>query len=346
MGVPKMRLRTGLAISFLLAALVPTITFGLSAYQNGLAREHEEVKDRHLLLAQNVSAALERYHVDVSATFDALALSLEQGKSLTNMHSLMQRIHLNCVSLFNPLTGEITARTSVPDNPAKNLFSPELIQRLMAQTPENGVHFSPVVDGGAAGNLMFVTRRVGSRLAVGTLTTDYFVTLGSSISFGEKGHAAIIDQKGNLLAHPLPSWTESRKNIARVSAAKRMMAGETGIETFFSPALKGDMIAGLTQVKDAGWGVMIPQPVAELQQKVVRNNIAIIFGLAIGIFIAFGLTYLFVRSLATPLEGFLATMKRNARQGHLGESVVKNGLIPVHEVNHFAVHYNSLVRRV
>ena len=43
-----------------------------------------------------------------------------------------------------------------------------------------------------------------------------------------------------------------------------MMNGETGIEQFYSPALKGDMIAGLTSVGGPGWGVMIPQPTSSV----------------------------------------------------------------------------------
>ncbi|MBT8408862.1 MAG: sensor domain-containing phosphodiesterase, partial [Alphaproteobacteria bacterium] len=82
-----------------------------------------------------------------------------------------------------------------------------------------------------------------------------------------RGHAAIVDHMGNVLSHPLPSWVAERRNIAKVSAVQRMMQGETGVETFFSPALKGDMIAGFTSVEPVGWGVMIPQPVDELLAK-------------------------------------------------------------------------------
>jgi len=73
---------------------------------------------------------------------------------------------------------------------------------------------------------------------------------------------SIVDHKGNVLAHPVPSWMASARNMAKISAVCRIMNGETGIERFYSPALRGDMIAGLPSVSGPGWGVMIPQPVA------------------------------------------------------------------------------------
>ncbi|WP_413692790.1 hypothetical protein [Psychromonas sp. KJ10-2] len=42
--------------------------------------------------------------------------------------------------------------------------------------------------------------------------------------------------------------------MSKISAVQKMLAGKTGVEKFYSPALKGDMIAGYTSVPGAGWG--------------------------------------------------------------------------------------------
>ena len=72
------------------------------------------------------------------------------------------------------------------------------------------------------------------------------------------GHAAIVDHTGRALSHPLADWVDVRKDMSKISAVQRMLNRETGVETFYSPALKGDMIAGFTFVDPVGWGVMIP----------------------------------------------------------------------------------------
>ncbi|MEM9032321.1 MAG: ATP-binding protein, partial [Pseudomonadota bacterium] len=56
--------------------------------------------------------------------------------------------------------------------------------------------------------------------------------------------------------------------------------GESGVEVFHSPAFGADMIAGFSAVQDAGWGVIVPQPLAELEamaELVNRNTLLILF---------------------------------------------------------------------
>jgi predicted signal transduction protein with EAL and GGDEF domain len=155
-----------------------------------------------------------------------------------------------------------------------------------------------------------MVRRRGDNIAIGALATDYFVRLGKAISFGVKGHAAIVDHKGNVLAHPLDSWIAARKNIAKVSAVKRMLNGETGIETFYSPALKSEMVAGFTAVPGPGWGVMIPQPVDELIAKAERIKYSVFVVFAAGIAIAAGLAIIVAFLISRPLERIIAASKK------------------------------------
>ena len=55
------------------------------------------------------------------------------------------------------------------------------------------------------------------------------------------------------------------KDLSGVLPVREMKAGKTGVAEFHSPALNIDMIAGYTTVKGSGWGVMVPQPLAELR---------------------------------------------------------------------------------
>ena len=125
------------------------------------------------------------------------------------------------------------------------------------------VKFTEVLQGPDGGPLIYVVWIIDELLSVGAIETDYIVELGISISFGERGHAAIIDHKGKILAHPSPEWRQTMKDISAVEPVKRMLNKETGVSIFYSPALNADMIAGFTWVPGPNWGVMIPQPLAE-----------------------------------------------------------------------------------
>ena len=105
-----MRIRTILVISFLFASMVPSAIFGWWSYSNGVEREFSEVKDRHLLIAQNLGRALERYHTDVVASFDAISTSLMSGRSLPGIENLMSRLHMRCVSIIDASSGRFIER--------------------------------------------------------------------------------------------------------------------------------------------------------------------------------------------------------------------------------------------
>ncbi len=341
-----MRIRSFLALAFLVATLLPSTILSWQSYQDGLQREFAEVKDRHLLLAQNVAMALERYHSDLVGTFYSLSASLLAGNSTPNLEALMSSINMLCVLIVDGTSGEIVARADVnPSGSSKALFK-KTINVAMAIAKPGKTTFSEVIPTDHDGNVLLGVRRYGDKIAIAVVSTRYFVELGKSISFGKKGHAAIVDSAGNVLAHPLPSWVKSRKNIAKVSAVRRMMNGETGIEKFYSPALKEDMVAGLTIVRGPGWGVMIPQPVQELYDKVYDNNKGILIVFSIGLIITAIFVFLLMNSLASPLERLLRAMKANAEEKKLKNIALIPGAIPLSEIAQFNNNYNTMVDRV
>jgi GGDEF domain-containing protein len=158
----------------------------------------------------------------------------------------------------------------------------ERFRALKALANGDRVATSEVMADSDGMNVMQLVKAVGDQIAVGTFSTRYINQLGKNIAFGVLGHAAIVDHAGNVLSHPLDSWIAERRNIAKVSSVQRMLAGETGVETFYSPALKGDMIAGLTAVQPVGWGVMVPQPVVELHAKAERASRSALLIMALG----------------------------------------------------------------
>ena len=192
-------------------------------------------------------------------------------------------------------------------------------------------------------NRLYALRLKNGRLCLGAIETSYFVTLGNAIKFGVKGHAAIIDQTGQLLAHPLPDWVAEAKNISKLSVAQAMMAGGTGIAQFFSPALKGDMIAGYTSVPGAGWGVMIPQPVEELyaEAAAAQRPIWLIAGLAV---IAALMIAVFVSNrVARPLEIVVRAARSSRETGVLVEAEGSTACCPLKEQREIVESYNAMV---
>ena len=108
-----MHIRSILIMTFLTASMVPSAIFGWMSFTQGLNREFAEVEDRHLLLAQNVGAALERYHTDLVGTFESISTSLLKGQEPANLQALMSSINMMCVLVVSDVTNKIVARADV-----------------------------------------------------------------------------------------------------------------------------------------------------------------------------------------------------------------------------------------
>lgn len=342
-----MKIRTTLFTAFLIAALLPSTLMTAWSYHHSVEREFAEVKDRHLLLAQSLKGTLERYHIALTVTIESISASLLTGKTPPGLRQLMSSVNLVEVIIIDQTTGSTIAQANADPLATKKPLSDKLVADAQSIAVTDQTVFSPVMESRLSGNVILGARRYENKLAVSIVKTDFFVTLGKSISFGDRGHAAIVDHMGNLLAHPTPQLQQSRLNISAISIVQKMMNGESGIDSFYSPALKDDMIAGFATLDgSAGWGVMVPQPVAEIYAKVGENNRALLVALVTALLLALGFALVFVNSIASPLEHFLALMKTNACHEDVREAQVATGIVPLSELQEFNHSYNIMARRV
>ena len=194
--------------------------------------------------------------------------------------------------------------------------------------------------------VIYLVQRRGARLVVGAVYTTYFRELGSRISFGHKGHAAIVDQTGRVLAHPLESWENEARDISGVSAVQRMLRGESGVERFYSPALKGDMIAGFTGIEGPGWGVMVPQPMAEFQETAAQVSSSAKLVLLIGVMAALALAILISGWFARPVNAVASVARRMAGgdiSARVGDRLLSQ---PLSEIRSLGTAFNQMADQI
>ncbi len=177
--------------------------------------------------------------------------------------------------------------------------------------------FSPVQHDANSVPALFLSYPLGpDRYAVGMLSTAFFQTLRKTIQFGDRGHAVIVDHLGHILAHPDPKWTQAARDLSKLLPIRRLLAGETGVTQFYSPKLKTDMITGFSPVLLTGWGVMVPQPMAELRAHVRPGQRVIWTVIAIALLCSALLGIVVSHWLASPLQciGAVATRFANGVQ--------------------------------
>ena len=129
----SVKLRYFLLLIFFALALTPVLLFRAWPHSSVLDSELDEVHDRHLLLAQNIAAALERYHRDVSTTFSLLSANLDAWQHAPEMSGLLGNLGFRNVCIADPGTGQVIAALEAAQQPCPDIVPEQVLTRLAAR---------------------------------------------------------------------------------------------------------------------------------------------------------------------------------------------------------------------
>jgi len=296
--VKAVSLRVYMLIGLVLASWLPLGVFAYWAYSTVAEREVAAVREQHVTLARQLTLSLDRYARDVESTFrivgQQMTIALAQdaeGPVLRQfgyapLRELLWNVGFRRLCIIDRDVTVVADRclssrdvTAVMPM-ASYAVTTELLDK--AENDASMVAWTGVAAGTDGMPALFLVQAIGhERYVLGELGTGYIIEAQNRIQFRKTGHAAVVDRSGRLLAHPKPEWVAERKDISVLKPIKAMMAGESGTIEFFSPATKQDMMAAYTVVPSTGWGVMVPQVAAEVQEGAQGVlSVGIILGLA------------------------------------------------------------------
>ncbi|HYZ20887.1 MAG TPA: response regulator [Rhodopila sp.] len=264
-----LRLHHLLFITFTLIAAAPIAVLAYWASSTSFQNELESVSERHLLVARNLTSAMSRYVRDVKAAFGMAIDSGAPDHPVTGLNDLLTSLDVTDVRVLAP-DGSMEAALPGLSRGVAGELSPALVAELraLAGGAHDAIAMSPLHRDATGTPLFYLIRQLpAGRLAVGILSTDYLTALQRSIAFGARGHAVLLDAGGQVIAHPLKEPDAAARDLAGAPVVAAMRRGETGVGQFHSAAFDDDMIAGYAVVPETGWGVMVPQPVSELQRR-------------------------------------------------------------------------------
>jgi len=290
-----------LLIGFLIIALVPVGFLAYKLYQQAWENAWREINEKHRLLAQNLTSPISIY---INDHRDFMGLMADKFGSVDD---LVSNINPSNISLSNANSGNIHngAAQRELDNALKHMKGVRSLSLIatdgsisvLSQRGSQNVHFDKTVfaneecyltsrDTGkwalsgikrspvSGDPTIILSQPVKSRdgqviaVLLAELRIDLIEKIRRNIHFGEKGHSAIVDKAGHVIAHPNPGWMQQIRDLSHLSVVQSMMAGKTGVTEFYSPFVKQQMVAGYTAVPEIGWGVMVPQPKSEIEQQV------------------------------------------------------------------------------
>ncbi|MCH2165401.1 MAG: response regulator, partial [Marinovum sp.] len=216
----------------------------------------------HLVIAQNLSSTLQRYAADAIATFDYVVNDPRGQADPLALQTLLNTFDFRYVALLDLSTDQMKPLFAA----GFGALDADTSLRVLKEARPGPTQMSGVVQVQGEPFLILSQMTDATTLAYGIMDTDFLIEQQKAIAFGERGHAMIVDHLGRVLAHPNAQWTQTSKDASGLEVVQRMINGQTGVMQFFSPPLQADMIAGYTSVPRTGWGVMVPQPIAELRQ--------------------------------------------------------------------------------
>ena len=333
-------LRPILTALFMAVAAVPVLLLGLWVEISAYQRELGEVRERHLLIARNLTLALERYVTDAGAVLTMFGSMVEQDIAFDGLPELGRKlgfVYFCTLQRGGPATDHVvmdTARTVA--------LTADQVALVWDLASEPGVRFSGVMPDVDGIPTIFVVQAIeGDRLVMGALEMNYVREMQESIVFGERGHSAIVDQFGRVIAHPSAEWVATSKDISVLAPVQRMMAGETDVMEFFSPAMQADMVAGYTFVPTTGWGVMVPQPLAELKEAADAVQTMTLILALIGLLVAGILSWLLAGLLMRPIADVNTAALKLADGDLAARAPQPGGLVPA-ELRTLAACFNQM----
>lgn len=339
----RISIRWVIFTSLMLVSVLPILGLYKWMERSAIQKEIAYVDENHLIIANNLAAAMERYANDVASVFELTISNLEVFGELALSETLdvFDLSFVTVVDANDTILNEVRAVGTT----ASPRLSFEQMAGLRAQAaidPGQTV-FSGVLQFDGAPHLFLARSQSDGRLAFAALKLRYLVELQKSIEFGILGHSMIVDQNGLVIAHPNPEWQATSKDASGLSVVRQMMSGKTGVALFYSPPMQAEMISGFTFVVRTGWGVMVPQPMSEL---VARAKVSQSTALAIVFFevcLLVLLSWWLSRLISTPIQHFV-TMAEAVSGGDLAARVdVSDAKVVISEAQLLGASFNKVI---
>lgn len=335
------RFRPLIALAFIVIAVVPVLMLGGWVANSAFNQEMSGVRQKHAVVARNLTAALSVYVNDLTAVFRSLTADIKQDAVTEPSMALAQALNFRHLCVASA-AGTIDMHISLPDGRGK-CVSGEALAQLRERTEYQEIAFSDVFGDYENRPTIYIGQRLrDGNLSVGAFSTKTIVEFQTQISFDKQGHAAIVDKSGNVIAHPNLQWQAEMKNIAAVKPVALMMKGETGVTRFFSPAAKKEMVSAYTAVPRVGWGVMVPQPIEELQARAADIREAAALIMVVGLIIAAAMSWYLSGVLLGPLSSTMRSFREFA-EGDLDARSPAPGRFVPQDIRELGRAFNGMI---
>lgn len=311
--------------SFVFVLLLPLGFIISSLSQHSWDGAQKELQEKHLLIAKNLEEPVKlyfsSYQQSLKVFVDATNLSTKNSNGIkTLMDSYVNSLDNTVAMSFLSIED---GSSVISINDIYKIRASEDLTSLAYHQTENKYRkydtvnsISSVVRSPVSNNPVVLIKHhiIGKDLNKrGTIFAELDLApirdLCRKVRFGEKGHCAIVDQLGQVVAHPDKKFESEIKDISSIGILEKMKSMGSGLWTFHSPYLQEDVVSGFNTIDKLGWGIIIPQPKSELVSPFKQVINTVLTWLAVGIIISLLVAYILTHQITKPLNSLVTKSK-------------------------------------
>jgi signal transduction histidine kinase len=325
----------------LTVSIAPTLLFYKWIEKTSIEKEIAYVDENHLIIAKNLSATLSRYVSDMKVIFNLA--NKDSNWYGNDFQAALTKFNLSNISILDS-NNTLVRTIEGAQGHAKDLPSADVMPylRRIADEANGEITISGIRNHIGSPHFFVVQNLPTGQLAVSPWDPAYVIKLQKSIAFGERGHSMVVDADGLVVAHPNAEWQAISKNASKLSVVQAMITGNTGVMQFYSPPMKADMIAGYTFIPETGWGVMVPQPLSELEERADQAATAALILAAAIVLMSGMISWWFSSLLARPIHAMVISA-REISKGNLEARVDRLPRYSPFEIKLLAKTFNTMV---
>ncbi|PWQ97826.1 sensor domain-containing diguanylate cyclase [Leucothrix pacifica] len=330
--------------SFVFVLLLPIMFFLHSLFQNSWHQVEQKMLEKHQLISEALvepltlfvttrQQSLQTIGQELTKLSNEVAVVLGKEDKRARIQYILdthQKSFGNFVALSYSSTphSELSCiSTAPPKQPGSNKPDYSHLKLTGLPAAANGIEgqdaMSPVFASSISGKpVVLIQHKILNQHSIvdgmlyAEISLEHIASICSKIDFGGRGHCAVVDNIGQVVAHPSPDWVDEVKDLSKLSIVQKMLAGQSGTAEFYSPALKTDMVAGFSAIPKLGWGVMIPQSKAELTEMLDHFRLNTLIWLAFGVLVALLMAGFLTRKITRPINRLIRRTNLSAHSNN------------------------------